>query len=115
MNRAGHYRVLLSLLLAVWLVGCGGLRPRVGSPATAGAAAPAASIPLPGPTPLPDSDDDQPRPPQTPFYKAWWFWGAIGVVVIGGAAVAIGSNIGGTDRLVQGPDGRFDPQSFPNR
>jgi hypothetical protein len=27
---------------------------------------------------------------EKPFYRRWWFWTAVGVVVVGGAAVAIG-------------------------
>ena len=38
-----------------------------------------------------------------------------GVVVIAGAAVAVATSTGGTDRVAEGPDGRFDPQTFPNR
>lgn len=31
---------------------------------------------------------------QKPFYRRWWFWTAVGVVVVGGAAVAIGVALG---------------------
>ena len=49
------------------------------------------------------------------FYRSWWFWGAVGLAVIAGVAVAIGADLGGTDRVARGVDGRFDPTTFPNR
>jgi hypothetical protein len=68
------------------------------------------------PTRMPRAEDLSPEhQPQEPFYKSWWFWSSIGVAVIVGAAVAVALSTGGTDRVAEGPDGRFDPQTFPSR
>jgi tetratricopeptide (TPR) repeat protein len=51
--------------------------------------------PLPAHEPLP--------PPERPFYKTWWFWTAIGVVVACGTVSAIvASRVGGDTRVPEG-------------
>lgn len=109
---------LLSLLLCCTCAACS-LAPAGPARRAAVLVAPPPAIPLPGQQP-PPAQQDTPTPsaaeerPQ-PFYRSWWFWGAVGLAVIGGAAVAIGANLGGTDRVARGADGRFDPTTFPNR
>ena len=49
------------------------------------------------------------------FYQQWWFWGAVMAAGFAGAAFAIAPQLGGTDRLAKGLDGRFDAKTFPNR
>jgi hypothetical protein len=41
----------------------------------------------------------QPAPAASrPFYKRWWFWTAVGVVVAGAAITAVAVASGGTSR-----------------
>lgn len=51
---------------------------------------------------------------ERPFYKAWWFWTAVGVVVAGGVTSMI-LLTGGNNRVASGMDGTFDASTFPAR
>lgn len=103
---------ILSLLLCCICSACA-LRPAALLRPTAAPTAPTAEIPLPGPSAPAAPPVVEPGP--VPLYRSWWFWGAVGLAVIGGASLAIGANLGGTDRVARGPDGRFDPATFDNR
>ena len=38
-----------------------------------------------------------------PWYKKWWVWAIVGVVLVGGAAVALGGGGGSSDSTGSGP------------
>lgn len=54
------------------------------------------TAPPDGPTSMPAA------PPSRPFYKRWWFWTAVGVVVAGSAAAIVASQTGGDSRVPVG-------------
>lgn len=82
-------------------VNTGAEKPRPAAPAAAVAAPPASEASA--------------RPGPTPIYKKWWFWTAIGAVVVGGTVGAIAATTGGDSRMPGGADGRFDLSSFGNK
>jgi len=58
---------------------------------------PAAALPRPVKQPLPPGPEVS-----DPFYKKWWFWTAVGAVVLGSAAASVAATqTGGSDRLPQ--------------
>lgn len=58
---------------------------------------PAAALPRPVKRPLPPGPEVS-----EPFYKKWWFWTAVGAVVLGSAAASVAATqTGGSDRLPQ--------------
>ena len=67
-------------------------------------AAPAAAVTPSPPTP--------PRAPSTPIYKRWWFWTAIGAVVVGGTVAAVAATTGGSSRMPTGVDGSYNASNW---
>jgi hypothetical protein len=71
--------------------------PPLSSPPLALAPPPSPSpSPLNAPAPgaLPSDSDDRPAPPDEgapspPFYKSWWFWTAVGVVLVAGTVAVV--------------------------
>jgi TolB-like protein len=59
------------------------------------------------------SDEEETPPP--PVYKRWWLWTLVVAAVAGGTAGALAATLGGSDRVASGPDGRFNPSTYPNK
>ncbi|MEE8410173.1 MAG: hypothetical protein V3T05_11245 [Myxococcota bacterium] len=62
-----------------------------------------------GATRLPDPMLTAPTEISAAIYEQWWFWTAIGVVVVGGA----GAGVYGATRSPEPPDGDFGPYPLP--